>query len=143
MLSKSVQDFNDRVAASLELQTKLRAITSPMDFLSLAKAEGLDLNGQDFQSMVQQAYQQWCETLNPKMSDFFRRVHNDKELDVDTPRRERARILLSTSQLTQAGLRQPKQRSILQKRYLHQVQRFPYALRCLIVLHFLRSVSGT
>jgi Nif11 domain len=81
MLSKSVQDFNDRVAASLELQTKLRAITSPMDFLSLAKAEGLDLNGQDFQSMVQQAYQQWCETLNPKMSDFFRRVHNDKELD--------------------------------------------------------------
>jgi Uma2 family endonuclease len=49
---------------------------------------------------------------------------------VDTPRRERTRILLSLSQLTQAGFRQPKQRSILQKRFLHQVQRFPYALRC-------------
>jgi predicted ribosomally synthesized peptide with nif11-like leader len=81
MLSKSVQVFNNRVAASPELQAKLRAITSPMDFLSLAKAEGLDLNGQDFQSMVQQTYQQWCETLDPKMSDFFRLVHNDKALD--------------------------------------------------------------
>jgi predicted ribosomally synthesized peptide with nif11-like leader len=81
MLSKSVQAFNDRVADSPELQAKLRAITSPMDFLSLAKAEGLDLDGQDFQSMVQQAYQQWCETLDPKMSDFFRQVHNDKALD--------------------------------------------------------------
>jgi predicted ribosomally synthesized peptide with nif11-like leader len=81
MLSKSVQAFNDRVAASPELQTKLRAVTSPIDFLSLAKAEGLDLNGEDFQSMVQQAYQQWCETLDPKMSDFFRRVHYDNELD--------------------------------------------------------------
>jgi hypothetical protein len=81
MLSKSVQAFNDRAATSPELQTKLRAITSPIDFLSLAKAEGLDLNGQDFQSMVQQAYQQWCETLDPKMSDFFRLIHNDKALD--------------------------------------------------------------
>jgi predicted ribosomally synthesized peptide with nif11-like leader len=81
MLSKSVQAFNDRVAASPELQTKLRAVTSPIDFLSLAKAEGLDFSGQDFQIMVQQAYQQWCEKLDPKMSDFFRRVHNEKELD--------------------------------------------------------------
>jgi predicted ribosomally synthesized peptide with nif11-like leader len=81
MLSKSVQAFNDRVAASPELQTKLRTITSPIDFLSLAKAEGLDLNGQDFQSMVQQAYQQWCQTLEPKMSAFFHQVHNEKALD--------------------------------------------------------------
>jgi predicted ribosomally synthesized peptide with nif11-like leader len=81
MLSESVQAFNERVAASPELQAKLRAITSPMDFLSLAKSEGLDLSGQDFQNMVQQAYQQWCETLVPHTSDFFRRVHNDKALD--------------------------------------------------------------
>jgi predicted ribosomally synthesized peptide with nif11-like leader len=52
-----------------------------MDFLSLAKEEGLDLSGQDFQIVVQQAYQQWIEKLDPKMSDFFRRVHNEKELD--------------------------------------------------------------
>jgi predicted ribosomally synthesized peptide with nif11-like leader len=81
MLSKSVQAFNDRVATSLELQTKLRAVTSPMAFLALAKAEGLDLTGQDFQAMVQQTYQQWIEKLDPKMSGFFSQIHERKELD--------------------------------------------------------------
>jgi Nif11 domain len=80
MLSKSVQAFNDRVAASPELQTKLRAITSPMDFLSLTNSEGLDLTGQDFQLIAQQAYQQWIEALAPKMSEFFHQVHSAKEL---------------------------------------------------------------
>jgi Nif11 domain len=39
MLSKSIQTFNDRVAADPALQTKLRAITSPLEFLALAKSE--------------------------------------------------------------------------------------------------------
>ncbi|AFY91728.1 Nif11-like leader peptide family RiPP precursor [Chamaesiphon minutus] len=81
MLSKSVRAFNDRVAASPELQTKLRAVTSPIDFLALAKSEGLDLSGQDFQTIAQQAYQQWLEQLAPKMREFFSRVHSTKELD--------------------------------------------------------------
>jgi predicted ribosomally synthesized peptide with nif11-like leader len=81
MSSDLVQAFNDRVAASPELQTKLRAVTSPMAFLALAKAEGLDLTGQDFQTMVQQAYQQWIELLDSKASIFFSRVHSEKELD--------------------------------------------------------------
>jgi Nif11 domain len=42
MLPNSVQAFNDRVAADLALQTKLRAITSPVEFLALAKSEGLE-----------------------------------------------------------------------------------------------------
>lgn len=81
MLPKSVQAFNDKVAASPELQTKLRAVTSPMDFLSLAKAEGLEIDGQDFQTMVQQAYQQWIGQLDAKMSGFFSQVRSDKALD--------------------------------------------------------------
>jgi predicted ribosomally synthesized peptide with nif11-like leader len=81
MLSNSVQAFNDKVAASPALQTKLRAITSPLDFLALAKSEGLDLTGQDFQILVQQAYQQWIEQLDPKMSGFFSQIHEQKELD--------------------------------------------------------------
>jgi hypothetical protein len=81
MLSTSVQAFNDRVAASLELQTQLRAVTSPIDFLALAKSEGLDLSGEDFQMVVQQAYQQWLERLAPKMREFFSRVRSTKELD--------------------------------------------------------------
>lgn len=81
MLSESVRVFNDRVATSPELQTKLRAVTSPLDFLALAKAEGVDLSGQDFQMVVQQAYQQWIDRLDPKMSGFFSQVRSNKELD--------------------------------------------------------------
>jgi predicted ribosomally synthesized peptide with nif11-like leader len=81
MLSKSVRAFNDRVAASPELQTKLRAVTSPIDFLALAKSEGLELSGQDFQTIAQEAYQQWLEQLAPKIREFFSRVRSDKALD--------------------------------------------------------------
>jgi predicted ribosomally synthesized peptide with nif11-like leader len=81
MLSNSVQAFNDKVANDPALQTKLRSITSPLDFLALAKSEGLDLTGQDFQSLVQQAYQQWIEQLDPKISGFFSQIHEQKELD--------------------------------------------------------------
>jgi predicted ribosomally synthesized peptide with nif11-like leader len=81
MLSNSVQAFNDKVAADPTLRTKLRSITSPLDFLALAKSEGLDLSGQDFQILVQQAYQQWIEQLDPKMSGLFSQIHGEKELD--------------------------------------------------------------
>jgi predicted ribosomally synthesized peptide with nif11-like leader len=81
MLSESIQAFNDKVAANPALQTKLRAITSPLEFLALAKSEGLDLTGQDFQTLVQQAYQQWIDRLDPKMSAFFSQIHEQKELD--------------------------------------------------------------
>jgi predicted ribosomally synthesized peptide with nif11-like leader len=81
MLSKSIQAFNDKVAADPELQTKLRSITSPMDFLALAKSEGLDLTGQDFQILVEQVYQEWIEKLDLKVGGFFSQVHDRKELD--------------------------------------------------------------
>ena len=89
MLSNSVRAFNDKVANSPTLQTKLRfsfreaspTITSPLDFLALAKSEGLDLTGKDFQILVQQAYRQWIEKLDPKMSGFFSQIHEKKELD--------------------------------------------------------------
>jgi predicted ribosomally synthesized peptide with nif11-like leader len=81
MLSKSIHTFNDKVAADPALQTKLGAITSPLEFLALAKSEGLDLSGQDFQILAQQAYQQWIGQLDPKMSDFFSQIHEQKALD--------------------------------------------------------------
>ena len=81
MLSKSIQAFNDKLAADPELQTKLRSITSPMDFLALAKSEGLDLTGQDFQVLVQQVHQEWIDKLDPKVSGFFSHVRDRKELD--------------------------------------------------------------
>jgi predicted ribosomally synthesized peptide with nif11-like leader len=81
MLSNFVQAFNDKVATSPALQMKLRSIVSPLEFLALAKSEGLDLTGQDFQILAQQAYQQWIEKLDPKMSGLFSQIHEQKELD--------------------------------------------------------------
>ena len=81
MSSDSVQAFNDKVAASPELQAKLRTVTSPVDFLMLAKAEGFDLTGADLQAIAQNAYQHWIESLNPKVGGFFSQVRNTKVLD--------------------------------------------------------------
>lgn len=81
MSSESVQAFNNKVAASPELQAQIRDITNPMEFLALAKTEGFDLTGQDFQGMVQAAYQQWLDRLDPKMRAFFSQVHGTKTLD--------------------------------------------------------------
>ncbi len=81
MSSESVQAFNKRVAASPELQAQLRDVTNPMEFLALAKAEGFDLTGQDFQAIAQAAYQQWLDRLDPKLRSFFNQVHNTKTLD--------------------------------------------------------------
>ncbi|MEL7315027.1 MAG: Nif11-like leader peptide family RiPP precursor, partial [Cyanobacteria bacterium J06559_3] len=81
MSSESVQAFNDRVAASPELKAQLQAITNPMEFLALAKAEGFELTGQDFQSIAQTAYRQWLDRLDPKLRDFFSQIHNTKTLD--------------------------------------------------------------
>ena len=78
MLSNSVQAFNDKVATSPALQMKLRSITSPLEFLALTKLEGLDLTGQDFQILAKQAYQEWIEQLDPKMSGFFSQIHGKK-----------------------------------------------------------------
>ena len=81
MPDESVQAFNDKVAASPELQAQLRSVTSPMEFLALAKAEGFDLTGQDFQAIVQSAFQQWLEKLAPKLREFFSQVQSTQELD--------------------------------------------------------------
>jgi predicted ribosomally synthesized peptide with nif11-like leader len=81
MGSESILAFNDRVAASPELQLQLQAVNSPIEFLALAKSAGFDLNGEDVRVMVQQAYQQWLTLLDPKLSEFFSRVRNTKAWD--------------------------------------------------------------
>jgi predicted ribosomally synthesized peptide with nif11-like leader len=81
MLSESIQAFNHKVATSPTLQEKLRAVTSPLDFLSLAQSEGVDLTHQDFQIIAQQAFEHWLAQLEPKIRGFFRHVQDVKELN--------------------------------------------------------------
>ena len=80
-LSEAAQTFNERVAADLELQQKLQKLQSPMEFLALAKAEGVELTPQDFGAIAQSAYQQWVSTLDPKVGQFFQTIHENEALD--------------------------------------------------------------
>ena len=48
MLSHCAQAFNEKIATSPELQTKLQKISSPIEFLALANAEGFDLDLQTY-----------------------------------------------------------------------------------------------
>lgn len=81
MSSESIQRFNDTLAASPELQAKLRAVTSPLEFLALAKAEGCELSGADLGIIAQTAFQTWCDRLDPKTQRFFTQVRNTPALD--------------------------------------------------------------
>jgi predicted ribosomally synthesized peptide with nif11-like leader len=81
MLSDRAQAFNEKIATSPELQTKLQNISSPIDFLTLAKAEGFDLDFPDLQAIAQEAFERWLERLPLKAREFFRTVHNNKTLN--------------------------------------------------------------
>jgi predicted ribosomally synthesized peptide with nif11-like leader len=107
MLSHSAQAFNDKVATSPELQTKLRTITSPIDFLALAKAEGFDLDFSDLQAIAQEAFQQWLERLPPKTSEFFHTVRNDPTLDSQLKTCQSSSCTLTVIQLSRFYPRHP------------------------------------
>ena len=81
MLSDCARAFNEKIATSPELQTKLQNISSPIDVLTLAKAEGFDLDFPDLQAIAQDAFERWLERLPPKTREFFRTVHHDKTLN--------------------------------------------------------------
>jgi predicted ribosomally synthesized peptide with nif11-like leader len=81
MLSHSAQAFNKKIATSPEFQTKLHNISSPIDFLALAQAEGFDLDLPDLQTLAQEAFQDWLKQLPSKTREFFYTVRNDKTLD--------------------------------------------------------------
>ena len=97
MLPNAIQAFNDKVATSPELQAKLSAITSPVDFLTLAKEQGFELTGQELKEMAQQAYQQWLNTLDLKLGAFFRQMHETKALD------DRLKICRSVAEVIALG----------------------------------------
>lgn len=71
MSDPSVAAFNAKVAASVELQARLRAIASPVDLVNFAREQGIELTSADLQAIAQTAYQQWINHLNPAVRPFF------------------------------------------------------------------------
>lgn len=77
----SWQAFNAKVAESLELQARIRSMTSPMELLTLAREQGIELTGADLSAIAQQAYRQWIAGLDDQARRFFELVHANPELN--------------------------------------------------------------
>lgn len=71
MSSHSIAQFHEKVAASPELQMRLRSIASPVELIALAQEYGCELDGNDLQEIAQQAYQQWVTQLADASRSFF------------------------------------------------------------------------
>ena len=79
-MTSAAQAFNQAIATSPELQAKLEAMDSPMEFLTLAQEQGVSLTPEDFQGLAQQAYQQWLAGLDPRLAECFQQLHDTPEL---------------------------------------------------------------
>ncbi|NJO43544.1 MAG: Nif11-like leader peptide family natural product precursor [Cyanobacteria bacterium RU_5_0] len=81
MVSQAAQEFNAKVAESLELREKLKTAQSPIELLALAKAYGFELTGDDLKEIAQKAYHQWFVHLSDKTRPFFEKAHSTAELN--------------------------------------------------------------
>jgi predicted ribosomally synthesized peptide with nif11-like leader len=81
MSLSNARAFNLRVEQSLELQTQLEQIRSPIELMNLARAEGLELTGEDVRELAQTAYQTWVVTLALPMRSFFELAQQSEEIN--------------------------------------------------------------
>jgi Nif11 domain len=81
MSLSNAQAFNLRVERSLELQAQLEQIRSPIELMNLARAEGMELTGEDMREIAQTAYQAWVVTLDRPMRSFFELAQQSEELN--------------------------------------------------------------
>ncbi|MGB7414106.1 MAG: Nif11 family protein, partial [Thermosynechococcaceae cyanobacterium] len=78
MLSQTVQDFSQRIAASPNLKARIRGMTSVGEFMGLSHELGFQLTGDDLKSLAQQTYQQWLTKLPPHSRSFFEQIHDNE-----------------------------------------------------------------
>jgi Nif11 domain len=81
MSLSNARAFNLRVEQSLELQAGLEQIRSPIELMNLARAEGLELTGEDLRELAQTAYQTWVVTLALPMRSFFELAQQSEEIN--------------------------------------------------------------
>lgn len=81
MSSSAVQALNARVAQSAELQAQLRSLQSPVELIRFAKAQGIELTGEDLQAIAQAAFQAWISQLQGPVQAFFQTAQATPELN--------------------------------------------------------------
>ena len=81
MTSANVRAFDRLIAASPALQAQLEQIRDPIELITLAKAEGVELTGEDMREIAQTAYHAWVVTLAPPVRSFFELAQESAELN--------------------------------------------------------------
>ncbi len=81
MSSRSLQEFNARIAASTELQERPNTIQSPGELMALAQEQGLELTPEDFREIAQAAFQHWITLLDGTTRAFFEQAQSLPDLN--------------------------------------------------------------
>ena len=81
MTSANVRAFDRLIAASPALQAQLEQIRDPIELITLAKAEGVELTGEDMREIAQTAYHAWVATLVPPVRSFYELAQESAELN--------------------------------------------------------------
>ena len=81
MSLSNAQSFDRLVKESPELQAQIEQMRSPIELIDVARAEGVDLTGEDMREIAQTAYHTWVITLDPLMRSFFELAQQSEELN--------------------------------------------------------------
>jgi hypothetical protein len=81
MTSSNVRDFYLLVERFPELRSRLELVRFPPELINLAKAEGVELTGEDVREIAQTAYHNWVIAIDPHVRSFFDRAQQSPELN--------------------------------------------------------------
>lgn len=81
MSSSNVRAFDLLVANSPELQSRLSNIRSPLELITIAQEQGVELTGEDLREIAQSAYHNWVITLDLPVRSFFERAQQSEDIN--------------------------------------------------------------
>jgi hypothetical protein len=81
MSRSNARSFDLLVNSSPELQARVERVRSPIELIDLARAEGVELTGEDLREIAQTAYHAWVITLTEPVRGFFELAQQSEELN--------------------------------------------------------------
>jgi hypothetical protein len=81
MSSSNIRAFDLLVANSPELQSRLSQIRSPIELITIAQEQGVELTGEDMREIAQTAYHNWVITLDLPARSFFERAQQSEDIN--------------------------------------------------------------
>lgn len=81
MSSSNIGSLELLVANSPELQSRLSQIRSPLELITIAQEQGIELTGEDVRKIAQTAYHNWVITLDLPVRNFFERAQQSEDIN--------------------------------------------------------------